>query len=151
MHFINLLPSYNSTLRQTIMTTPPVMIYLGQEEREDSPDLDDIKQQEQEDSTQPYTIVPRTDLAKKADKRLIKVQHWLEMLMRPDTMMDKEYKTFMRYCTEFFIFNEQLWHKDTKGQHKMVIAQEQRLFLIASAHNNVGHHGFYTTNALITE
>ena len=106
MHFINPLPSYNSTLGQTIMTTPPVTIYLGQEECEDSPDLDDIKQQEQEDLTQPYTIVPRTDLAKKADKRLVKVQHWLEMLTRPDAMTDEEYKMFMRYCMEFFIFNE---------------------------------------------
>ena len=93
-------------LRQTITTTPPVTIYLGQEEHKDSPDLDDVKQWEQEDLTQPYTIVPRTDLTKKADKRLVKVQHWLEMLMRPDAMTDKEYNTFMRYCMEFFIFNE---------------------------------------------
>ena len=33
----------------------------------------------------------------------------------------------------------------------MVIVQEQQLFLIASAHSDIGHHGFYATNALITE
>ena len=79
---------------------------------------------EQQETTQPYSIVPGTEQANKVDEHLIKVQKWLETLTRPDKMTDTEYKTFMRYCTEFFIFNERLWCKDTKGQHKMVIAQE---------------------------
>jgi hypothetical protein len=66
-------------------------------------------------------------------------------------MTDAEYKTFMRYCTEFFVFNSRLWRKDTRGQHKIVIPQERRLFLISSAHNDVGHHGYYATHALLAE
>jgi len=57
----------------------------------------------------------------------------------------------MRYCTEFFVFNDRLWRKDSRGQHKLVIPQERRLFLITAAHNDVGHHGYYATNALLTE
>ena len=38
-----------------------------------------------------------------------------------------------------------------KGNHKVVIPEECCLFLIATAHNDVGHHGFFTTNALLTE
>ena len=33
----------------------------------------------------------------------------------------------------------------------MVVPQEHRLFLLSSAHNDVGHHGFYATNALLSE
>ena len=85
---------------------------------------DEEEQLEQQEMTQPYSTVPRTEQANKADKHLIKVQKWLETLARPDKVMDAEYKMFMRYCTEFFIFKEQLWNKDMKGQHKMVITQE---------------------------
>jgi len=33
----------------------------------------------------------------------------------------------------------------------MVIAQHRRIFLMSAAHNDVGHHGFYATNALLSE
>src|SRR5271156_250977 len=56
----------------------------------------------------------------------------------------------MRYCTEFFVSENQLWRKDPRGP-KTVIFRERQLFLISIAHNNVGHHGFFATNALITE
>ena len=150
LHHINPLPSYNSTIRQPITTSPPITIYVGQNEREDSEEPED----EQEDVTEmqePYSIVPRTELAVKADERLIEVQHWLETLDRPTGMKDAEYKTFMRYCMEFFVFNNRLWRKNAKGQHKMVILQERRLFLISAAHNDVGHHGVYATSALLME
>ena len=57
----------------------------------------------------------------------------------------------MRYCVEFFVLDGRLWRKDSKGRHKIVVSQERRLFLISSAHNDVGHHGFYATNALLIE
>ena len=50
-----------------------------------------------------YDIVPLSDAAITADERLDKVQTWLETLERPVEMTEKEYNTFMRYCTEFFI------------------------------------------------
>ena len=59
----------------------------------------------------------------------------------------------MRYCTEFFLVGEDdwLWRKDPRGAHKIVIPQERRQFLISSAHDDIGHHGFYATNALLAE
>ena len=85
------------------------------------------------------------------DDKLVKVKKWLETLERPDSMTNSEYKSFMRYCTEFFILNGRLWRKDSKGHHKVVVSPERRLFLISSAHDDVGHHGFYATNALLIE
>lgn len=88
-----------------------------------------------------------------SDLRLRKVRDWLQTLGQPDRLSDAEYKTFMQYCTELFLSGKGdcLWRKDPKGTHKIVIPQERHIFLIASAHNNVGHYGFYATNALLVE
>jgi hypothetical protein len=144
IHLINPLPSFSSF----ITAAPPITCYITDRDQSQEPEEHQIPTQE--DHT-PYSIVPRSDIAKATDDRLDKVQHWLETLERPSSLSDSEYKTFMRYCTEFFVANDRLWRKDTKGYHKIVIPQERRLFLITSAHNDVGHHGFYATNALLTE
>ena len=92
----------------------------------------------------PYLDVPRSDSAVAADLQLELVRQWLRTLKQPKGQTDSEYKTFMRYCTEFFLGeDDRLWRKDTKGAHKIVIPQEHCIFLLTSAHNNVGHHGFY--------
>ena len=85
------------------------------------------------------------------DEKLTKVKKWLETIERPPDMKDTEYKTFTCYCVEFFVTDGRLWRKDRKGHHKVVVPQERRIFLVSSAHNNVRHHGFYATNALLTE
>ena len=41
--------------------------------------------------------------------------------------------------------------QEAKGQHKLVITQEHRLFLIHSAHNNMQHHGFFATHTLLSK
>ena len=157
IHFINPLPSRITTFRNTITNSPPITIYIGHldqdsdHEEPQDPEGSEAEEPSKEEPTAPYSIVPRSDLAVKTDNRLAGVQKWLETLIQPDSMIDSEYKTFMRYCTEFFVFNDRLWRKDSRGQHKLVIPQERRLFLITAAHNDVGHHGYYATNALLTE
>ena len=79
------------------------------------------------------------------------MRKWLGDLERPKDLTDQEYATFVRYCTEFFIDAKRLWRKDPNGHHKLVVAPEHWLFLISSAHDDVGHRGFYATNALISE
>jgi hypothetical protein len=97
-----------------------------------------------------YNIVPRSELARKADSRLRRVQQWHEDLVRPEDLTDAEYTSFLKYCTEFFIDTTQLWRKDRKGEHKLVIAQERRMFIMVTAHDDTGHHGHYATHALIS-
>ena len=152
MHCINPLPSHSLTNQLLLTTSLPITIYVNEVGQEDSPEpMEQEAQQEQETLTAPYSTVPRSESTVKADQRLTEVQNWLETLNRPEGITDTEYKIFMCYCTEFFIFNNQLWQKDSKGQHKMVIAPECHLFLIFLAHNNIGHHGVYATNALLME
>ena len=55
------------------------------------------------------------------------------------------------YCTGLVSITNQLWCKDFKKQHKMVMPCNQCLFLIASAHNDIGHHKIFATNTLLSE
>ena len=149
MHILNPFP----TQIDYVTTSPPVAIYMNERLREESQELDEEaadEESEGEDAT-PYSIIPRSEKAKMDDERLEKVRKWLERQERPEGMEDQEYKGFMRYCTEFFMVGSRLWRKVGSGQHKAVIGQERRLFLLNSAHNDVGHHGFFATHALLAE
>jgi len=150
IHFINPIPPFPST----ITASPPVTSYITDTDRQASPDQDtpeDIIAPNGSDQITPYSIIPRSEFAIATDLKLGSVQHWLKTLERPPSLSDAEYKSFMRYCTDFFVAQDRLWRRDAKGHHKAVIPQHRRLFLISSAHNDVGHHGFYATNALLSE
>ena len=149
MHFINPTPS-RAMLEHGTVTAPPIACYVIGPARETS--------EAPEPPTKPslaYKDVPRSELAKTADAKLDLVKMWHETLEWPGDPMaltDGEYKSFMRYATEFFVSDEgRLWRKDAKGNHKVVVSKERRLFLITSAHDDVGHHGFYATHALLAE
>jgi len=105
----------------------------------------------EEDSEDPYEVVLRIEAARKADKRIVEVHEWHEMLERPANLSEAKYATFLRYCIEFFIAANKLWRKDHKGEHKLVVLQSRRLFVLAAANNDVGHHGYFATNALISQ
>jgi hypothetical protein len=155
MHFINTPPPH----RLAICTSPPVTCFVAtfdrarSEEQEDDIEQNDVGETDDKEDREPtpYNIIPRSKTAVAADEKIDKVAKWLETLERPQAMNDTEYKTFMRYCTEFFFLDGRLWRKDVKKQHKIVISRERRLFLITSAHDDVGHRGFFATNSLLTE
>src|SRR5271156_331349 len=142
MHIINRHPADLDKL----IPTPPITIFLNESAPEESPEPE---AQQEENSA--YDIVPRSPRAVQADERIVEVQRWLETLERPHNMNDTTYKTFIRYCTEFFVKGDRLWRKEAQGRHKMVIPPGRRLFLIHTAHNDVGHHGFFATNALLAQ
>jgi hypothetical protein len=68
-----------------------------------------------------------------------------------DSLSDAEYATFMLYCTDFFIDNNRLLHKDSHGAHKLVISSGQRLDIIRTTHDSLGHKAFYATKAHISQ
>lgn len=70
---------------------------------------------------------------------------------RPDGLSNADYDWFMRYCFEFFADGPRLWRKDRQGAHKLVVNQPRRIFILRSAHDDVGHKGIYATQALVTE
>ena len=152
MHFAN--DTQKRPSRQA--TVPSVACYHNDLDRQPTPEDDQetdtvIEQHPTEAGS--YGDVPRSVHAQTTDAKLHHVRNWLKTLERPPGFSDTEFKTFMRYCVEFFLTgrDDQLWRKDPKGQHKMVIPPDRRLPLLLGAHDDVGHHGFYATNALLSE
>ena len=65
-------------------------------------------------------------------------------------MSDTDFATFVQYALGFFVHANKIWHKDTKGLHKLVSPPAMWLLLLEAAHDDVAHKGFYATNALIS-
>jgi hypothetical protein len=147
--FIHIINPHPYSIR-TVTSTPIISAYIMDVSRQETPEPGPLAPNDNITPT-PYSDVPRSEAARKTDERLEKVQAWLNTLERPAAMTDTEYKTFMRYCTEFFVAKNRLWRKDPTGQHKIVIPPERRIFLLVTAHNDVGHHGVFATNALLAE
>ena len=155
MHLINESPSQRPHSTD-IVNTPSVSCYVMGPEREITPDPDATKEDKANNPSTPYSDIPRSVAAEAAEKRLYAVKYWhtnLEWPMDLAELPDAEYKAFMRYCTEFFVTedDDRLWRKDRKGNHKVVVPKERRMFLLVSAHDDIGHHGVYATNALLSE
>ena len=94
-----------------------------------------------------YSDVPRSDTAKKEDRKLLQVEQWLDNLVRPPHLSDSEYATFVKYCTGFFIDSGKLWRKDSYGAHKIVAPAETRIGIIRAAHDNIGHKMVFATKS----
>jgi hypothetical protein len=98
IHFLNPHPSISNYTT----LTPPIALYVTF-----NPDtINTTKVNQQEDKTTiPYSIIPQSDSAIEADRRLEKVQAWLETLDCPPDLTNSEYKTFMQYCMEFIVIS----------------------------------------------
>jgi hypothetical protein len=55
-----------------------------------------------------YILAPLSAQAKVNNSHFLKVFQWLQDLKQPDGLSDTGYATFMQYCTDFFIDNNQL-------------------------------------------
>ena len=143
LHFLNPHPSYIKSLTHTLPIASYIHSYSNTTVEE--------QQEEEQNNTTPYSIIPQGDSAKASYRKLEEVKAWLKTLKRPPNLSNAEYKSFMLYCTQFVLIVNQLWHKDAKKQLKMVVPCDWCLFLIASAHNDVRHHGIFARNALLSK
>ncbi|ETW78933.1 hypothetical protein HETIRDRAFT_453476 [Heterobasidion irregulare TC 32-1] len=98
-----------------------------------------------------YSDIPRLQKALEAEERLWLVRDWHRTLVRPPSLSDSEYATFLQYCTEFFIAADKLWRKDSHGRHKIIAARSSRIAILTAAHDDVAHKGFYATTALVAK
>jgi len=78
----------------------------------------------------------------------------MEFLMNPlqrDRMEAEELKVLIRKASGFFVADGQLWKKDSRAKHKLVIDEEKRLDLLRQAHDDLGHKSIFTTRTQILE
>ena len=98
-----------------------------------------------------YKFFPRSETAAHQDELIPLVMEWHRTLQRPDDVALDEYEAFIKYCMYFFLDSEKLWRKDPHGAHKLVAAPGDRLAILFSCHDKVGHRGIYATRTLLLE
>lgn len=100
-----------------------------------------------------YTEDHRTKSGKLQDDRLPVLKNWLlNPLKRPDGYNDKLMRNLIRTASHFFVTKEgKLYRKGLDGAHKLVVEKENRMKMLAGAHDSLGHRGFYATKMLIAE
>ena len=84
-----------------------------------------------------YAAVPRLAKSQKMDDCLHTLLNWFNTMQRPDNITDAVYTALLRYSTCFFV-------KDAQGHHKVVIDPNKQLPMLATVHDDLGHHGDYT-------
>ena len=88
-----------------------------------------------------YTVVPRSAKSQKMDERLHTLHDWFVTMQCPDNITDSVYTALLRYSTHFFTKGSCLWKNDPQGHHKVVIDPSKWLPMLATAHDDLGHHG----------
>jgi hypothetical protein len=98
-----------------------------------------------------YDESHRTESAIETDLRLELVRVWMkDTLVRPEGMSNKQYTSFMRFAVQFYIDKKgRMYRKSKGGEHKLVVAKENRTYMIRAAHDSLGHRGFYATKSLL--
>ncbi|KAG5347712.1 hypothetical protein C0989_011545, partial [Termitomyces sp. Mn162] len=74
-----------------------------------------------DDGTTTYSDVPRSAKATTNDARILLVEKWLHDLIRPEGFSDKDYATFVRYASMFFVTGGKLWRRSRDGAHKVFV------------------------------
>src|SRR5277367_1839933 len=100
-----------------------------------------------------YSEDHRTRSGKLQDERLPMLKDWLaDPLKRPGIADDRLIRSLIRSASHFFVTKEgRMYIKGLDGAHKLVVNKEDRMRMLAGAHDSLGHRGAYATKMLIAE
>jgi hypothetical protein len=89
--------------------------------------------------------IPRSGKALRRDDKLVLIRAFLDTLRRPPELSDRDFHSFVRQASDFFLRDEVLWRKQSSGNHQLVPPPEKRLDFISDAHDRLGHKGVFST------
>ena len=69
------------------------------------------------------TMIPQSNKAKAKDDKLKRVVKFLVDPMQQEEMNTKELKVLIRKASGFFVVDGQLWKKDPRMRHKLVVEE----------------------------
>ena len=100
-----------------------------------------------------YSEDHRTKSGKLQDERLPVLKQWLiNPLGRPADYDEGMMRSLIRAASHFFVTKEgKMYKKGLDGAHKLVVDKDERMRMMAGAHDSLGHRGFYATKMLIAE
>jgi len=91
------------------------------------------------------TMIPQSNKAKAKDDELKRVAKFLVDPTQQEGMNTKKLKVLIRKASGFFVVDGQLWKKDPRMRHKLVLEEEKRLGILSQVHDELGHKGIFTT------
>jgi len=105
------------------------------------------------DETLVYPERLRSKTAKLQEERLPLIKEWLaNPHARNPALDDREYRKLVRAASHFFLTDEgRLYRRGLTSDHKLVVDQSQRMYMLKASHDSLGHRGFYATKTLISE
>lgn len=89
-------------------------------------------------------VIPISARGRRAEARLEQVRQFLDDLAMPSDMKDAQVRTFVRYASDFFLKEGELWRRDPELRHKLVVPEPRRYRLIKMAHDELGHKGIFS-------
>ncbi|CAA7271314.1 unnamed protein product [Cyclocybe aegerita] len=89
--------------------------------------------------------LPVNDVGRKKDKDLRKVEKYLSMLKPPAGLDAKGLCKFFKRASCFFLAGGRLWYRERDGRHRVVLFEQDRLPVLKTAHDELGHKRFYPT------
>jgi len=100
-----------------------------------------------------YSEEHRTKSGKLQDERLPVLQKWLQdPLKRPEGYDEQMMRNLIRAASHFFVDKDgRLYRKGLNNGHRLVVEKKERMRMLASAHDSLGHRGFYATKMLVAE
>jgi len=104
-----------------------------------------------EEDSENYNKVHCTKKAQDEDQKLAAVQIWHRDLVCPEGVSNSTYKKFLWYAAQFFVDSGCMWKKNTHGLHQLVIGPKECPRVLSQIHDNLGHQGFYVTQAAILQ
>jgi len=66
-------------------------------------------------------------------------------------MAKGEVRKFVRKASRFFVAGGRLWYREQDGCHRLVVFEHDRKKILAGAHDDLGHKGFYATRRCIAD
>ena len=93
--------------------------------------------------------IPTDEKTKQRDNNLHDIKSFLGTLSIPPTVPNLQRTQFIKRALEFFVSGNRLWRKDSNGQHQLVLFSPDRLRILKTTHDELGHKGIYSTHHTI--
>ncbi|KAL5532108.1 hypothetical protein ACEPAF_5672 [Sanghuangporus sanghuang] len=95
--------------------------------------------------------LPDHKASQKGFKDLDCIKKFLAAPSHPADLSDAQFKQFVRRATRFFLQHGELYRKNDKGHAALAILPEHRISIIRTAHDKLGHKGFFSVRTTIQD
>ena len=103
-------------------------------------------------TTPDHTLaLPVDDHTTQRDIELTHIREFLQTLSISTDIPDSARPQFLKRAAQFFLRANQLWHKGPAGRHQIVLFSSDRLHILCSIHDKLGHKGLYPTRRAISD